>query len=149
MLKPFRALAWSLVKGLVRHQYPEVQSISTEKLAFWLVSEQPPPVLIDVRQEEEYVVSHLLGARHLPTVGAIQQSDISTDATLVLYCSVGYRSARLAKQLQAAGYEHVMNLEGSIFQWYNQGYPLVANQMPVQRVHHYDPLWGVLLESSE
>ena len=142
-------LVWRLINGLVHCQFPQVQSLSTDQLVVWLDSEQPPPLLIDVRQAAEYAVSHLPGARHLSTIEAIQQADIPTNAPLVLYCSVGYRSARLAQQLQAAGYDHVMNLEGSIFQWYNQGHPVVANQLPVKRVHPYNQIWGLLLESSE
>jgi len=142
---PLRALSWSLVKRWINQQFPDVPSLSTEQLAHWLVNEQPSPIVVDVRDEAEYAVSHLPGARHLPTVDAIQQADISPDSTLVLYCSVGYRSARLADKLQAAGYPHVFNLEGSVFEWYNQGHPLVADQQPVQQVHPYNRLWGLLL----
>ena len=146
---PCRRLAWHLIKGLVYCQFPKIQSLATDQLIVWLASDSPPPVLIDVRQEAEYAVSHLPGARHLPTVEAIQQADLSVDTPLVLYCSVGYRSAHLVNQLQAAGYNNVMNLEGSIFDWYNQGHPVVADQLPVQRVHPYNRIWGLLLESSE
>lgn len=142
---PWRALAWRLVKRWVNQQFLDVPSLSTDQLANWLVNDQPPPILIDVRGEAEYAVSHLPGAQHLPTVAAIQQADIEPTSTLVLYCSVGYRSARLAEKLQAAGYQHVFNLEGSIFEWYNQGRSLVAGQQPVAQVHPYNRLWGLLL----
>ena len=144
-----RTIAWRLVKGLVERRFPEVPRISTEELANWLASDRrPDPVLIDVRQAEEYAVSHLPQARHLTTVEAIQQAAVPQEATLVLYCSVGYRSARLAEKLQAAGYSHVMNLEGSIFEWYNQGHPVVAEGDPVSQVHPYSRTWGLLLASS-
>jgi rhodanese-related sulfurtransferase len=146
VVSPFRALAWKLVKRIVHRQFPQVQSISTSELAAWLESDMPPPVLIDARQQEEYAVSHLPGARHFRTVEAVQQANISSDATVILYCSVGYRSARLAQQLQAAGYKHVMNLEGSIFEWYNQGHGVSANHEPVRQVHPYNRVWGLLLK---
>lgn len=146
-LKPFRALAWDAVKTLVRQRFPQAQSISTQQLATWLTDPLPPPILIDVRRQQEYDLSHLPGARHLRTVAAIQGAGIEPEATLVLYCSVGYRSARLAEQLQGAGYTRVFNLEGSIFEWFNQGHPVVADGEPVQRVHPYDRIWGLLLES--
>jgi rhodanese-related sulfurtransferase len=149
MLNPFRALAWRLVKRLVHCQFPQVQQISTKTLVTWLERDSSPLVLIDARQEKEYAVSHLPGARHLPTVEAIQQSDISPDTPLILYCSVGYRSARLAKQLQSVGFTAVMNLEGSIFEWYNQGHPVVVDQKPVQQVHPYNRIWGLLLQPSK
>ena len=144
-----RALAWQLIKGLVRCQFPQIHRLSTNQLIAWLASGQTSPILIDAREEAEYAVSHLPKARHLPTVEAIQQAAIPVDAPLVIYCSVGYRSARLAQQLQAKGYDQVMNLEGSIFQWYNQGHPVVANQRPVKQVHPYNRIWGLLLASSE
>jgi len=147
VFQPVRAVAWSLVKATVRRSFPDVKRISTAELAHWLVGELPPPILIDARRTEEYAVSHLPGAHHLPTVAAVQQADIPPEATLVVYCSVGYRSARLVKQLQTAGYRHVMNLEGSIFEWYNQGHPVVVNREPVQQIHPYNRTWGLLLES--
>jgi rhodanese-related sulfurtransferase len=144
MLQRLRDVAWTFIKRWINRQFPEVQSISTGDLVTRLESDAPP-LLIDVRQSEEYTVSHLPGARHLSTLAAIQQADISPTAPLVLYCSVGYRSARLAQQLQAHGYGRVMNLEGSIFEWYNRGYPVVTDHGPVQRVHPYNRVWGLLL----
>ena len=123
-----------------------VQSISIDKLAVWLVGDTPPPIVIDVRQRDEYEVSHLPGALNLPTPEAIQQAAIPSNATLVLYCSVGYRSARVAQQLQENGFKNVMNLEGSIFEWYNQGRPVVVDGLPVDQVHPYSRTWGLLLE---
>jgi rhodanese-related sulfurtransferase len=146
MSNPLRTLAWDVVKGLVNRQFPDVHSISTNTLVKWLAGDMPPPLLIDVRQREEYEVSHLPNAQHLPTVDAVQQANISADEPLVLYCSVGYRSARVAQQLQDSGYKNVLNLEGSIFEWYNQGLPVVADGQPVRQVHPYSRTWGMLLE---
>jgi predicted sulfurtransferase len=61
---------------------------------------------------------------------------------VVLYCSVGYRSADVAARLQAHGYTNVFNLEGSIFQWANEGRTLVRGEMPVEVVHPFDNDWG-------
>ena len=146
-LKPIRNLAWIVVKRLIQQKFLTVEQISTDQLASWLASDRPPPILLDARQPEEYAVSHLPGADHLPTLVAVQQSEVSLDAMIVVYCSVGYRSARLAQQLQAAGYSHVMNLKGSIFEWHNQGQPLVVDGKPTRAVHPYNRTWGMLLES--
>ena len=146
MSNPLRTLAWKVVKTLVNRQFPTVKSISIDKLAVWLAGDMPPPELIDVRKREEYEVSHLPDALHLPTVEAIQRAAIPANATLVLYCSVGYRSARVAQQLQETGYKNVMNLEGSMFEWYNRGHPVVVDSQPVEQVHPYSRIWGLLLE---
>lgn len=134
---------------MVQRQFPQVPTITTSKLATWLASELPPPILIDVRQAEEYAVSHLPGALHLTTVPAIQQADVPTEAAIVVYCSVGYRSARLAQKLRAAGYQQVMNLAGSIFEWHNQEQPLVADGELTRQVHPYNRAWGLLLTAPE
>ncbi len=143
-----RSLVWSSVKGLIRRKFPDVSPLSPTELATWLASDRPNPILIDVRQPAEYAVSHLPGARHLPSLAAIQQAHIGADAALVLYCSVGYRSARLASQLQANGFQNVMNLEGSLFAWANEGRPIVAGGEVVDAVHPYNRTWGFLLDSS-
>ena len=142
---PLRALAWLWVKRYVRRQFPDAPRLTTDELAMWLASDRPPPLLIDVRKTDEYNTSHLPGAQHLPTLAAIQQAPIPSEATVILYCSVGYRSARLVQQLQAIGYPSVFNLEGSIFEWYNRGYPVVSSQAAALPIHPYNRLWGLLL----
>ena len=62
------------------------------------------------------------------------------------YCSVGYRSGEMAVRLRAAGYIHVQNLDGSIFQWANEHRPLVHDGERVTRVHPYNSVWGRLLQ---
>ncbi|MGH7937844.1 MAG: rhodanese-like domain-containing protein, partial [Bryobacteraceae bacterium] len=68
------------------------------------------------------------------------------DATIVTYCSVGYRSAGMARRLHAAGFTRVQNLEGSIFEWANEHRPLVHDGKAATQVHPYDALWGRLLQ---
>jgi rhodanese-related sulfurtransferase len=38
---------------------------------------------------------------------------------------VGYRSEKVTEKLQKAGFTQVSNLYGGIFEWVNQGYPIV------------------------
>ena len=64
------------------------------------------------------------------------------ERTVVVYCSVGYRSSRLAEELRARGFENVFNLEGSLFQWANEGRPLYRGEERVDQAHPYDEEWG-------
>jgi rhodanese-related sulfurtransferase len=145
--KPLRDLAWGVVRQLVRWRFTHVRSISTDTLADWL--EQPnPPLLLDVRAVEEFAVSHLPNAYHTPTVEAVRHLSVEADTRIVAYCSVGYRSAQFVQQLQAAGFSQAMNLEGSIFQWANEGRSLLRKGQPVQTVHPYAFLWRGLLYPS-
>jgi hypothetical protein len=45
-----------------------------------------------------------------------------------------------------AGLTNVFNLEGSIFQWVNDGRPLVDSNGPATKVHPYGHRWRVLLK---
>ncbi|MEM8660723.1 MAG: rhodanese-like domain-containing protein [Pseudomonadota bacterium] len=66
-----------------------------------------------------------------------------------MYCSVGYRSSKATEQLLKLGLSNVHNLEGSIFEWANEGKPLVQggsdSLTPSHVVHPFDDNWGQLL----
>lgn len=136
-----RRVAWEIVTRSIASAFPEVPTISAEALAASL----PAPVLLDVRAPEEFATSHLPGAIHAAPGGPLP--DLPRDTTIVVYCSVGYRSARLAQRLSDAGYTDVRNLEGSIFRWANEGRPLVHAGQPTTRVHPYSRWWGLLLRA--
>jgi rhodanese-related sulfurtransferase len=140
-----RQLALNVLVLVVRFQFPDVETVSTQELAQRLAGPGEHPMLIDNREPREYAVSHLPGAVNLTTVQAIEAAAIPRQTPLVVYCSIGYRSAALARRLQAAGYHKVKNLEGSIFQWQKRGLPLVSGVGPVEKVHPYDEFWGALL----
>jgi hypothetical protein len=38
---------------------------------------------------------------------------------------------------------------GGIFEWVNNGYPIVNSAGPTQRVHAFDRTWGVWLKKGE
>ena len=85
------------------------------------------PILLDVRTEAEFAVSHLEGARRIdPDNPDLSSLDLSPKSTVVVYCSVGYRSAGIVGQLRQAGIARVYNLTGGIFQWANEGRPSFA-----------------------
>ncbi len=102
-------------------------------------------VLLDTRERSEYDVSHIANARWVgfKDFDLTKVSDLSKNTAIVTYCSVGYRSERIGEQLQKAGYQHVINLKGGIFDWVNKGNPVVDGQgKAVQQVHGYDQQWG-------
>ena len=137
------------VKQEIRDEFPDVRAVSTEQLAEWLAdSDRKVPVLLDVRKTEEYDVSHLRSAQRALTESEALDAlkGVNKDDPVVVYCSVGYRSAQLARALKARGYTHVVNLEGSIFQWANEGRPVYRDGRPTSKVHPYDAEWGKLLD---
>jgi len=133
----------------IRARFPAVRTVSTAELAEWI--ERPTgvqPLLLDVRAPAEFAVSHLPGAI-LVSSGAQARERLrarTNAGPVVLYCSVGYRSADLADQLQAEGFTNLFNLEGSIFQWANEGRPVFRGNARVEVVHPFDDDWGRLLD---
>lgn len=80
-----------------------------------LVAAGTPHVLIDVREESEFAAGYVKGALHLGK-GVIER-DIEAkvpdhDATLVLYCGGGFRSALAADNLLKMGYRRPVSLDG-------------------------------------
>ena len=141
---------WDFVKRQIDRKFPDVPKITTGELAALLAEAgAQQPVLLDVRTEPEFKVSQLVGARRVEPKSDPATSDLprSKETPIVTYCSVGYRSAEFAQQLRAAGYTNVRNLEGSIFQWANEGRPLVNGRGDsTKEVHPFNAVWGTLLK---
>src|SRR5438552_10843773 len=84
-------------------------------------------VLVDVREDNEWVAGHAAGAVHL-SKGIIER-DIETRVpdkatALVLYCGGGYRSALAADALQKMGYSNAISLDGGWRAWQAAGLPV-------------------------
>ncbi len=108
--------------------------------------------ILDTREKEEYQVSHIPGSSWVgyesfapKRVKAFEESD-----TIVVYCSVGYRSEKIGEKLRAMGYKNVYNLYGGIFEWKNEGNTVVDQSgMNTEKVHTYNEDWSVWLEKGE
>lgn len=146
-LVPALALAQdaSSLRPVITARYPSVRWVGAATVAAWM-REERPLVLLDARQAAEFRVSHLAGARRVdpgrPDVAGLA---IPSGARVVVYCSVGWRSASVADALARAGHRDVRNLEGGIFAWANEGREVVRDGRPVHAVHPYDETWGRLL----
>jgi rhodanese-related sulfurtransferase len=83
-------------------------------------------VVIDVREPEEFARGKIPGAHTIPRGVLEMQVDgrLPREATVVLYCGVGGRSALAAKSLADMGYEKVENLQGGWSAWTNAGLPV-------------------------
>ncbi len=145
----FSTPKWPAIKQSMRERYPAVPQLSTTQLRAWQAdTTRVQALLLDARASAEYQVSHLNGALLTPDLKAAVQAlkDRPKDTPIVVYCAVGVRSTALADQLRRAGWSQVSNLEGSIFEWANLGYPVVRGEAQVNTVHPYDSHWGTLLE---
>ena len=132
------------LESMYRRTVPLIRPSALDSL-----EQERPVVLLDTRTPEEYAVSHLPNARFVDydTFTPQEVDDIPKEAKVVVYCAVGYRSERVGEQLQEAGYEHVQNLYGGIFEWKNQGHDVVNPRgQPTDSVHTYNRRWSKWLE---
>ncbi len=128
-----------MLKSLLDHT---IQEISVEA-----VNKKNNVVYLDTRSKEEYDVSRIKDAVWVgyDEFDKSKLNDISKDKTIVLYCSVGYRSEKIGEKLEALGYKNVYNLYGGIFEWVNQGHAVYNDQGKTNDIHPYDDSWGMWL----
>ena len=133
------------IKAIASQAYPTVSQLNTDTLAHWMET-SAPLLLVDVRSPEEFAVSHLRGAINLQAAEQIAEAVRKHKAEkTILYCSVGFRSSRVAHVLTERGVPGIVNLEGSIFQWANEGRTVYQGNKVVQQVHPYGKRWTGLL----
>jgi rhodanese-related sulfurtransferase len=81
------------------------------------------PVYLDVREPNEWNLGRIPGAVFIPrgTLETSVEQRIPRDATVVVYCASGNRSALAADTMREMGYEHVSSLRGGFRAWVDAG----------------------------
>lgn len=128
-----------LLSTLLSHSVPavSVDQIASERFH-----------ILDARAYREFEVSHIEGATWVgyDDFDMSRLAGINKEATIAVYCSVGYRSERIVKQLHQQGYAHVVNVYGGIFEWVNTGHPVVTgDDTKTETVHAYSKPWSIWL----
>ncbi len=101
--------------------------------------------LIDVREARERNISLIPGAITLAEFES--QPAKHSRKVVVVYCTVGYRSAKVARRLRQHGIK-AYNLHGGIVGWTQIGGELVdASGNPTKRVHTYGRAWNFVPQS--
>jgi molybdopterin/thiamine biosynthesis adenylyltransferase/rhodanese-related sulfurtransferase len=83
-----------------------------------------PPVLVDIREPNEWATGWISGSLRIPMSELSDQLDEYRERPLVLYCAHGNRSLRVARALGEAGFEQVVSLAGGIAAWAEAGLPV-------------------------
>lgn len=88
---------------------------------------EPPTVLLDVREDDEWQRGHAPGAQHIP-MGQIpaRLDEIDPGATLFVVCQAGGRSQRVAQYLARNGYAPI-NVTGGMLAWAAAGRAVVTD----------------------
>jgi rhodanese-related sulfurtransferase len=125
-----------------------VPVISTGDLAD-LIKCESDWLILDSRELVEFKTSHLPNAKWVGDhdFSICRLSGTPKDTKVVVYCSIGVRSEKIAEKLKASGFSNVWNLYGGIFAWSNEHKSLVVqSQKPTLAVHGYDHNWAKLLD---
>lgn len=96
---------------------PPVPEISVEELKARL-DRGDKFVLLDVREQFEWDVARIPGAKLIPLGDlASRMSELDSADEIVIHCKSGVRSAKALRDLQKAGFSKLANVTGGILAW--------------------------------
>jgi hydroxyacylglutathione hydrolase len=89
------------------------------------------PLVVDVRQANEYAVGHVPGSIHI-TAGSLPDRlrELSPDRPIATICASGFRASTAASILRSAGFRDVSWVAGGVPAWQAAGYPIVRGDRP-------------------
>lgn len=152
-------IAYNLGRGIKREVSPHtfndllaaakshIIEATTDEVAALMAARGPvsteltTPLLIDVREKNEWEEGHIPGAVHVPRGYLelrIENAAPDHARPLVLYCAGGVRSALAAHTLQDMGYERVISMNGGYTRWKDEGRPfIVPRVLSPDQAHRY------------
>ncbi len=104
-----------------------VLDITAEELETIIEANKTLPVMIDVREPDEYTgeLGHIDGARLVPLASLPQKvGTLSKDQAIVFVCRSGGRSARATALALETGLSAVYNLKGGMLRWNQLGFDI-------------------------
>lgn len=112
---------------LVNEAKSRIREVTVEETRERL-SARPPAVLLDVREDHEWLNGHAEGAQHLGK--GILERDLERlfpdpDTEIIMYCGGGFRSALTCDAAQRMGYRRVYSLAGGYKALVAAGWPIV------------------------
>jgi len=97
--------------------------------AYSALRSDQPPLVVDVRERDEFEEGAIKDAVHVPRgYLELRIENVAPDRSrpIVLYCAGGARSALAARSLEELGYENASSLAGGFGAWKNAGLPYVV-----------------------
>ena len=111
---------------LVNEARPRVREVTVEEARSRL-ARNPQAVLLDVREDHEWLAGHAAQAVHLGK--GILERDLEKTVPdpkteIIMYCGGGYRSVLTADAAQRMGYQNVHSLIGGYKALVADGWPM-------------------------
>jgi sulfur dioxygenase len=109
-------------------QLNEVRQLEPRMVAA-LVSNPEPPLLLDVREANEYhgELGHIRGSRFIPLKELAQRAaelEPWKQRGIIAVCRAGVRSTTAAAILTSLGFEQALNMKGGMLAWNDLAFPV-------------------------
>jgi sulfur-carrier protein adenylyltransferase/sulfurtransferase len=131
------AKTYQQIMAEARQQVPEV-SVDDVKTR---LAAGTKPVVLDVREKEEFRQGYLPGAVSIPRGFLeirVEEAVPDKSTPVVAYCASGTRSLLAGRILKELGYENVTSMRGGFNAWKNQGFPITEDRQftPEQQIRY-------------
>jgi len=121
-----------------KKDFADVQDIAP--VAAMELMKTSPVVFVDVREKKEQAVSMLPGA--ITEQEFLNHLERYRDKTIIGYCTISYRSGKLAEKLKAKGVV-MLNLRGGLLAWVHDGGKVYDRNGETRRIHVYGRKWDL------
>jgi len=106
-----------------------------------LVRNDDRVMIVDVRSDGEMCLGHIKGARFLPP-GLVKKEAKELfkekDVPILVYCSTGDRSLRVAEKLRTMGFNNARSIGGGFNSWLKAGCEMVTDsRFTIQQLDRY------------
>jgi rhodanese-related sulfurtransferase len=91
---------------------------------------QQNALVLDIRQDNEYVGGHIINATHIPLShlkDRLGELEKHKNKPVIAVCRSGHRSSGACVTLKKAGFESVYNLSGGVLAWESANLPLTKS----------------------
>jgi rhodanese-related sulfurtransferase len=122
-----------------KKKFPTVEDIAPKKAM--ALMESAKVVFVDIRDPKEQKVSMLPGA--LTQEEFKKNLEKYRDYVIIGYCTISYRSGKLAESLRKKGV-NMLNLKGGLLAWVHEGGKIFDASGETRRVHVYSKKWNYL-----
>jgi len=108
----------------------EIPEVSAQQVNELLKNNGKSPVVLDVRESDEWRQGHLEGALPLPRGFLeikVESAVPDKNSPIIAYCAGGVRSLLAAKAMKEMGYQNVSSMAGGYAAWKNGGFKWVQD----------------------
>jgi len=126
------SILFSLIVFTAFSQVPDslkFQSVGPEDF-LTLIRYRENAILIDVRMPVEFRSERIENSINIPAAKTGKKNRVPEDrqSVILVYCTTGFRSQRVAPRYYDLGFQKVYNLEGGIVAWKEKGLPVTGKR---------------------